>query len=202
MQKWLIACEFTGTIRNSLISKGIDAVSCDLLDSLTEGPHYKGDCRDLIYSGEFTHMVAHPPCQFLANSGARWWPNRQQEQKDALAFVQELMDCPIPHIAIENPIGKINSAIRKPDCIVQPWMFGEGFTKATCFWLKNLPALRPSNIVEGREPAIWKMGPSKKGELPRWAKRSKTYQGIADAITSQWGLKQLVPEIFQGTHRD
>jgi hypothetical protein len=198
MQKWLIACEFTGTIRDSLISKGIDAVSCDLLDSETKGPHYKGDCRDLIYSGEFTHMVAHPPCQFLSSSGSRWWSTRQQEQKDALSLVQELMDCPIPHQVIENPIGKISTAIRKPDQIVQPWMFGHGETKATCFWLKNLPKLRPSNVVEGREQRLHKLGPSK----DRWKIRSKTYQGIADAITSQYGLKQLVPETFQGTHRD
>ena len=186
--KVLVACEFSGTVRDAFRRLWIDATSCDILPCDTGGPHYQGDVRDILDQG-WTHMIAHPPCTHLAVSGARWFKDKQQEQKDALAFVQELMDAPIPHIAIENPISVISSKIRKPDQIIQPWMFGHGETKATCLWLKNLPKLQPTDIVEGREQRIHNLPPSK----DRWKLRSLTYKGIADAMAMQWGLKQLAP---------
>jgi len=129
-------------------------------------------------------MIAHPPCTHLAVSGARYFHRKQAEQKEALEFVQLLMDAPVPMIAIENPISIISSRIRKPDQIIQPWMFGHGETKATCLWLKNLPKLQPTNIVSGREARIHKMPPSPN----RWKERSRTYEGIAAAMASQWGM--------------
>jgi hypothetical protein len=128
-------------------------------------------------------MIAHPPCTHLAVSGARWWKDKQGEQAEALDFVRDLMDAPIPRIAIENPVSKISTAIRKPDQIVQPWQFGHGETKATCLWLEGLPLLVPTQIVGGREARIHKMSPSP----DRWKERSRTYQGIADAMAAQWG---------------
>lgn len=128
-------------------------------------------------------MIAHPPCTHLAVSGARWFKDKQQEQAEALDFVRLLMAAPIPHIAIENPISIISSRIRKPDQIIQPWMFGHGETKATCLWLKGLPPLVPTNVVDGRENRIHRMPPS----ADRWKKRSETFQGIADAMALQWG---------------
>jgi hypothetical protein len=128
-------------------------------------------------------MIAHPPCTHLAVSGARWFKDKQQEQREAIDFVRDLMTAPIPRICIENPISVISSKIRKPDQIVQPWQFGHGETKATCLWLKNLPKLTPTNIVDGREARIHKMPPS----ANRWKERSKTYQGLADAMAQQWG---------------
>jgi len=131
-------------------------------------------------------MIAHPPCTHLAVSGARWFKFKQQEQQEALEFVKELMEAPIPKIAIENPISIISSRIRKPDQIIQPWMFGHGETKATCLWLKNLPKLEPTDIVDGREARIHKMAPSP----DRWRERSRTYQGIAHAMAIQWGVRR------------
>jgi len=128
-------------------------------------------------------MIAHPPCTHLAVSGARWFKDKQREQLEALRFVQMLLDAPIPRIALENPISIISSKIRKPDQIIQPWQFGHGETKATCLWLKNLPTLKPTNVVEGRIGRIHKLPPSP----DRWKLRSKTYQGIADAMADQWG---------------
>jgi len=128
-------------------------------------------------------MIAHPPCTHLAVSGARWFKDKVVEQKDALHFVKQLMDAPIDKICIENPVSVISSKIKKPTQIIQPWMFGHGETKATCLWLKNLPKLEPTNIVDGREARIHKMAPSP----TRWKERSKTYQGIADAMANQWG---------------
>jgi hypothetical protein len=128
-------------------------------------------------------MVAHPPCTHLAVSGARWFYLKQKEQAQALDFVRQLLNAPIPKIALENPISIISSKIRKPDQVIQPWQYGHGETKATCLWLKNLPQLKPTKIVDGREARIHKLPPSK----DRWKIRSKTYQGIADAMAEQWG---------------
>lgn len=156
-------------------------MSCDLLPTDVPGPHYQGDVRDLFNEG-WDLMIAHPPCTHLAVSGARWFKDKQQEQHEALEFVKELLKAPIEHIALENPVSIISSRIRKPDQIIQPWMFGHGETKATCLWLKNLPKLVPTQIVEGREPRIHRLPPSE----DRWKIRSKTYQGIADAMANQW----------------
>lgn len=134
----LVACEFSGVVRDAFIAAGHDAMSCDLLPTDSPGPHYEGDVRDVI-DDDWDLMVAHPPCTHLAVSGARWFKDKQQEQTEALDFVRLLMDAPIPRIAVENPVSIISSRIRKPDQIVQPWQYGHGETKATCLWLKNLP---------------------------------------------------------------
>lgn len=180
--KVLVACEFSGRVRDAFAKLGHDATSCDLLPSDKPGKHYQGDVRDILGQG-WDLMIAHPPCTHLAVSGARWFSSKREEQALALSFVWELMNAPIPHIAIENPVSVISTHIRKPDQIIQPWMFGHGETKATCLWLKNLPRLNPTNIVEGRENKVWKMPPGK----DRWKQRSVTYQGIADAMAQQWG---------------
>lgn len=180
--KVLIACEFSGVVRDAFTKAGHHAVSCDLLPSEAPGEHYQGDVSDILDDG-WDLMVAHPPCTHLAVSGARWFKEKQQEQAEALAFVQLLMDAPIQRIAVENPISIISSRIRKPDQIIQPWMFGHGETKATCLWLKNLPKLRPTDVVEGREQRIHKLPPSP----DRWKLRSMTFPGIAAAMADQWG---------------
>jgi hypothetical protein len=178
----LVACEYSGTVRDAFRARGHDAMSCDLLPTEKPGPHYQGSVLGILDDG-WDLMIAHPPCTHLAVSGARWWQDKLVQQAEALAFVRALMDAPIPRIAIENPISKISTAIRKPDQIVQPWQFGHGETKATCLWLKGLPKLVPTQIVGGREARIHKMSPSP----DRWKERSRTYQGIADAMASQWG---------------
>ena len=181
----LIACEFSGAVRRAFLARGHFAISCDLLppEDGDNAHHFTGDVRKIIKPGLWDMMIAFPPCTHLAVSGARWFKDKKQEQQEALEFVQLLMDAPIERIAIENPIGIISSHIRKPDQIIQPWMFGHGETKATCLWLKNLPELHPTNIVEGREQRIWKMPPSPN----RGRERSRTFQGIADAMAEQWG---------------
>jgi site-specific DNA-cytosine methylase len=181
--KVLVACEYSGRVRDAFTKLGHDATSCDLLDTDTPGKHYKGDVLDIINDG-WDLMIAHPPCTHLAVSGARWFKEKAKEQEEALEFVRVLLNAPIERIALENPISVISSKIRKPDQIIQPWQFGHGETKATCLWLKNLPKLVPTNIVEGREAKVHKMPPSP----DRWKLRSTTYQGIADAMAQQWGV--------------
>jgi len=169
-------------VRDAFLLAGHEAMSCDLLPTESAGPHYQGDVREIIGDG-WDLMIAHPPCTHLAVSGSRWFKDKAKEQADALLFVCELMDAPIPKIAIENPISVISSRIRKPDQIIQPWQFGHGETKATCFWLKGLPKLTPTNIVEGREARVHRMPQG----LDRWKDRSRTYTGVADAMAAQWG---------------
>ena len=178
----LVACEFSGAVREAFRARGHDAWSCDLLETEIPGQHIVGDVLGVIGDG-WDLMIAHPPCTHLAVSGARWWKDKQQEQADALEFVRALMAAPIDRIALENPISKISSAIRKPDQIVQPWQFGHGETKATCLWLKGLPKLQPTDVVEGREPKVHHMAPGPN----RWRERSRTYAGIAKAMAQQWG---------------
>lgn len=180
--KVLVACEFSGRVREAFLQKGHDAWSCDLIDTEIEGPHYKCDVMTILDKG-WDLMIAHPPCDHLAISGARWFKYKQQEQKDAIEFVRKLLDASIDKIALENPISVLSTHIRKPDQIIQSWQFGHGETKATCLWLKNLPKLQPTNIVEGRVPAVYKMGETKR----RWKDRSRTYTGIAAAMAEQWG---------------
>jgi site-specific DNA-cytosine methylase len=179
----LIACEFSGVVRDAFTAAGHSAVSCDLLPSETVGAHYMGDVRDLLASREWDLMIAHPPCTHLAVSGARWFKDKQQEQDEALEFVRLLLDAPIDRIALENPVSIISSRIRKPDQIIQPWMFGHGETKATCLWLKNLWPLVPTDIVEGRDPRVHHASPGP----DRWKERSRTLSGIAAAMAAQWG---------------
>ena len=179
----LIACEYSGRVRDAFIAAGHEALSCDLLPSESPlGEHYQGDVFDIIADG-WDLMIAHPPCTHLAVSGARWFKDKQEEQKQALDFVSRLMSAPIPKIAIENPISIISTKIRKPDQIIQPWQFGHGETKATCLWLKGLPLLQSTVIVDGREQRVHRMPPSP----DRWKERSRTYAGIAFAMAKQWG---------------
>ena len=184
--KVLIACEFSGIVRDAFIAAGHSAISCDLLPTEQPGPHYQGDVMDII--GEsFDLLIAHPPCTHLAVSGARWFKDKQIEQAHALDFVRALMAAPIPRICIENPISIISSRIRKPDQIIQPWQFGHGEIKATCLWLTGLPILAPTDIVDGREARIHKMPPSPE----RWRERSRTYSGIAAAMAAQWTSERI-----------
>jgi hypothetical protein len=179
----LVACEYSGTVRDAFIAKGHDAMSCDLLPTDKPGPHYQGDVFDVINDG-WDLMIAHPPCTHLAVSGARWFKDKVTEQAEALDFVRKLINADIDRICIENPVSIISSRIRKPDQTIQPWQFGHGETKRTCLWLKGLPKLVPTNIVDGRDQRIWKLPPSP----DRWKIRSATFQGIADAMANQWGI--------------
>lgn len=179
----LIACEFSGIVRDAFRARGHDAVSCDLLPSEANGPHVTGDVLDHLSDG-WDLMIAFPPCTHLAVSGARWFKGKQAEQEQALTFVRTLLDASMPKIALENPISVISTRIRKPDQIIQPWQFGHGETKATCLWLKNLPLLIPTNTVDGRKARVHHEPPSP----DRWKKRSRTYQGIANAMAEQWGI--------------
>ena len=180
--KVLVACEFSGIVREAFTKRGHDAWSCDLLDTEIPGQHIKGPVEQALLE-PWDLMIAHPPCTHLAVSGARYFYRKQKEQTEALDFVRMLLGQQIHRIALENPISIISSRIRKPDQIVQPWQFGHGETKATCLWLKNLPLLTPTNIVEGRAARVHRESPGP----DRWKNRSRTYQGIADAMAEQWG---------------
>jgi hypothetical protein len=193
----LIACEYSGTVRDAFLAAGHDAMSCDLLPTDKPGPHYQGDVFDIIRDG-WDMMIAHPPCTYLCSSGLHWnkrRPDRAAQTEAALAFVQALLDAPIERIALENPIGCISTHIRKPDQTIQPWQFGHDASKATCLWLKNLSPLMPTQtvsprLIDGRKR--WgNQTDSGQNKLPpsadRWKIRSATYQGIADAMTAQWG---------------
>lgn len=182
--KVLIACEYSGAVRDAFIRAGHDAMSCDLLPTDASGPHYQGDVFDIIGNG-WDLMVAHPPCTHLSVSGARHFAAKRADgrQQAAVDFFMALANADISCIAIENPVCIMSSLWRKPNQIIQPWQFGHGETKATCLWLKGLPKLTPTNIVSGRADRIHKMPPSP----DRWKLRSTTYQGIADAMASQWG---------------
>lgn len=190
--KVLVACEYSGRVRDAFIAKGHDAISCDLLPSENAGPHYQGDVFDIIDQA-WDLMICHPPCTHLARSGARWFSTKIIEQQEALRFVKRLLAAPIPRICLENPVSVISSHIRKCDQVIQPWMFGHGMSKATCLWLKNLPLLKPSKIVSGRYPASYYEPPSP----DRWKNRSRTYPGIAVAMANQWGNMRLLPPILR-----
>jgi len=213
--KVLVACEYSGIVRDAFINKGHEAVSCDLLPSESNlGNHYQGDVTNILNDG-WDMMIAHPPCTYLAVSGARWFyhpedkhlpyeerrphplhPNRKQLQEEALDFIKLLMKSPIKKIAIENPVGVISTKIRKPEQIIQPYMFGHSESKKTCLWLKNLQPLQPTNIVEEEERVVYASGRSMPRwyadayKLPpeeRWKVRSATFLGIAQAMAEQWG---------------
>lgn len=215
--KILIACEYSGRVRDAFLANGHDAMSCDLLPTEVPGPHYQGSVADVINEG-WDLAIFHPPCTHLAVSGARHFAAKQASgvQQDALDFVRLLLDAPIPRIALENPISIISSRIRKPDQIIQPWMFGEDASKSTCLWLKGLPLLKPTNIIEGqlyccglkiengdvrgcpncngdkKAKRIYgnqtPSGQNNFGPSPtRWKERSRTFEGIASAFAAQWG---------------
>ncbi len=206
--KVLVACEFSGTVRDEFAKQGHDSWSCDLLPSETKGNHIQGDVLDIIDQG-WDLMLAFPPCTYLCSSGLHWntkRPERVEKTEEALRFVKELLNAEIPMICLENPIGCISSRIRKPDQIIQPYQHGHLAQKSTCLWLKNLPLLKPSNLIPNPkeiQPGLKKRGypnplynlfPSK----DRWAKRSKTYAGIARAMSSQWS-DNLCIECHQDT---
>lgn len=191
--KILVACEYSGVVREAFSKQGHDAWSCDLLDTDIPGQHIKGDVLEVLNQG-WDMMIAHPPCTDLAVSGAAWFKEKIADgrQKKALDFVRALMDAPIRHIAIENPVSVISTYIRKPDQIIQPYMFGHMEQKKTCLWLKNLPLLTETNNVYEEMMKLPKNKRERLHYLPpgkeRWKERSKTFQGIADAIAEQWSF--------------
>jgi len=182
MLRLLIACEFSGVVRDAFARQGHDAWSCDLLPTESPGQHIQGDVLDVLDDG-WDMMIAHPPCTHLAVSGARWFKHKRKEQKEALWFVATLLEADIPKIALENPVSIISTRVRKPDQIIQPWQFGHGETKATCLWLKGLPLLKPTKVVSGREARVHHASPGP----DRWKFRSRFYMGIAKAMAEQWG---------------
>lgn len=179
----LVACEFSGTVRDAFARKGHYAMSCDLLPSESPGLHYEGCIFDVADEG-WDILIAHPPCTHLAVSGARHFAAKRADgrQQEAIDFFMRIARLPIPRICIENPVSIMSSVWRKPDQVIQPWQFGHGETKATCLWLKNLPPLKPTSIVPGRVARIHRMPPGP----TRWKERSKTYAGIAEAMADQW----------------
>ena len=180
----LVACEFSGVVREAFRKRGHNAVSCDLLPTEDNSPnHLQEDVHNVLRFARWDLMIAHPPCTHLAVSGARWFKEKRQEQEEALQFVKFLLNAKVEKIALENPIGIISTRIRKPDQIIQPWQFGHGETKVMCLWLKNLPLLKPIKIVEGRTPRVHYASPGPN----RWKERSRTLEGIADAMAEQWG---------------
>jgi hypothetical protein len=200
--KVLVACEYSGRVRDAFIARGHDAMSCDLLPTDVAGPHYQGDIFDIINNG-WDLMIAHPPCTYLSVSGMHWTTRGLRDPQlteDALNFVQRLMDAPIAKIAVENPISVISSRIRKPNQIISPYQFGHDASKKTCLWLKNLPLLTATQMIEPRVVITPSGKPAKRwgnqcdnygqDKLPpsvdRWKLRSATYQGIADAMAAQW----------------
>lgn len=185
----LIACEMSGVVRRAFRARGHDAWSCDLLPAMDGSEfHIQGDALQVLRQ-EWDLLIAHPPCTYLTVAGARWFKGREREQVEAVSFAEALWNANIPRIALENPIGVLStkSRLRKPTQIIQPWMFGHGETKATCLWLKGLPPLQPSKIVDGRSPRVHFESPGIVNGLTRQQRRSLTYQGIADAMASQWG---------------
>lgn len=179
----LVACEFSGIVRNAFLRRGHDAYSCDLLPTeSTSHRHIQGNALDHLRGG-WDLLIAHPPCTYLAVSGARWFEGREQEQEQAAQFALDLWNAPINLIALENPISMLTHYIRKPDQIVQPWQFGHGEVKSICLWLKFLPKLAPTEIVEGRVARVHTENPGP----DRWKRRSRFFQGIAGAMADQWG---------------
>jgi len=189
----LVACEYSGRVRDAFRRRGHDAWSCDLLECEADPRwHYQAPVEEVLANG-WDLMIAHPPCTHLAVSGSRHFHRKQREQAEALDFVRLLMDAPVHRWCIENPVSVISSAIRPPDQIIQPWQFGHGETKATCLWLQNLPRLRSTNVVEGREARVHMMPPGPN----RWKERSRTFEGIAEAMGDQWGGRELPAPIEQ-----
>jgi len=196
----LVACEYSGTVRDAFIALGHDAMSCDILPTETPGPHYRGDVRDVL-GDKWDIVIAFPPCTYLCSSGMHWTVRGLRDPKlteDALEFVRALLGADAPYIALENPIGAISTRIRKPDCIIHPWQFGHPESKTTCLWLKNLPALTPTNILQKPASGRWENqfadGQNNLwGKKDAWKLRSKTYLGIAEAMANQWSSLPIVP---------
>jgi site-specific DNA-cytosine methylase len=197
--KVLVACEYSGVVRDAFLGGGHEVMSCDLLPTDVPGPHHQGDLFDVIdYPWDL--VIAHPPCTHLSVSGSRHFAEKKMDgrQQSAVSFFMRLVrqSAHIPMVAIENPVCIMSSLYRKPDQIIQPWQFGHGETKATCLWLKGLPILQPTNIVNGREARVHRMPPSP----DRWKERSKTFRGVAEAMASQWGSNQVQSEPLVSYH--
>lgn len=188
-----VICESSGRVRDAFLKRGHDAVSCDLLPTDSPGPHIQGDCREQNWAG-FDLLICHPTCTYLCNSGVSWLhrdPSRWDKMRDGARFFKWMMELPCSRIAVENPIMHkyaVEIIGRRQDQVVQPWMFGHGECKATCLWLKNLPTLKPTNIVSGREQRLHRLPPGP----DRWKLRSMTFQGIADAMAEQWGSLEVM----------
>lgn len=188
----LVACEYSGTVRDAFKARGHDAWSCDLLPTDSPGQHIQGDVLEVL-NDEWDLVIAHPPCTHLAVSGARWFKDKQKEQGEALEFFRKILEAPVNKVCVENPVSIVSSRIRKPDQTIQPWMFGHEVSKKTCLWLRNLPLLAPTNIVGKGEFVTFSSGkkmPSWYNLSPgrdRWKIRSKTFEGIAEAMAEQWG---------------
>lgn len=205
--KVLIACEFSGVVRGAFLGRGHDAISCDLEPTEKPGPHYQGDVRDILYSENWDLMIAHPPCTYLTTAANRYYdyPGRKEKREDAIKFFMELVNAPVPHIAIENPIGYINTIYREPDQIIQPYYFGHPMKKTTCLWLKNLPLLQPTNMLPEPEPLYIRETDKGKGKKIHWCEtiggsrkkkfreRSRTFPGIATAMAQQWSGCKTYP---------
>ena len=192
----LVACEYSARVRDAFRRRGHDAWSCDLLECEADPQWHLQQLVEQVLYDDWDLMVAHPPCTYLAVSGMWATQHGKRSQSltdDALDFVRLLMAAPIPRWCIENPVSVISSAIRKPDQIIQPWQYGHGETKATCLWLHNLPRLKPTNCVDGRDERVLLMPPSP----DRWKERSRTYQGVAEAMADQWGTAQLAAPVHQ-----
>lgn len=193
-KRLLVACEYSGRVRDAFAAKDWDAWSCDLLPAETPGQHYAGPVEDLL-SQHWDMLIAFPPCTYLCASGMHWTTRGKRDPQlteNALAFVQLLLSAPVERIALENPVGAISTRIRKPDCIIQPYEFGHPESKKTCLWLKNLPILKPTNILSKPASGHWNnQTPSGQNRLApgkdRWKERSRTYEGIARAMADQWG---------------
>ena len=186
--KVLVACEYSGRVREAFRKKGHDAWSCDILPSEDNSPyHIQQDVLEVLSDG-WDMLIAHPPCTHLAVSGARWFKDKQEEQKEAIKFFLHLANSSIEKIAVENPVSIMSTVYRKPDQIIQPYMFGDPFTKTTCLWLKNLPKLIPTNIVDKGEFVIHGGKRIAKWYSNREFARDKTFSGIADAMAAQWGI--------------
>jgi hypothetical protein len=199
MARVLIACEFSGVVRDAFLRRGHDAMSCDLLPTETPGPHYQGDVRDVLGDG-FDLLIAHPPCTYLSRAGARWWgdPERERLAREALAFVRLLWEAPIPRVAVENPIGRLNRWWRYPDQTIEPWHFGDPYTKRTCLWLRGLPPLMATVLSARREAWLpsntsgFRRGQrSQRGHAHTARDAARTFPGVANAMADQWGA--LVP---------
>lgn len=198
--KVLIACEFSGVVRDAFLGRGHDAISCDLEPTEKPGPHYQGDVRDILYSENWDLMIAHPPCTYLTTTANRYYdyPGRKEKRDEAIKFFMELVNAPVPHTAIENPVGYINTIYREPDQIIQPYYFGHPMKKTTCLWLKNLPLLQPTNMLPEPEPLYIRETDKGKGKKIHWCEtiggsrekkfreRSRTFPGIAAAMAQQW----------------
>jgi hypothetical protein len=205
--KVLIACEFSGRVRDAFLQRGHDALSCDLLPSESPGPHYEGDIKDILFSENWDLMIAHPPCTYLTTAANRFfdYPGRKEKREEAIKFFMELVNAPVSRIAIENPVGYINTLYRSPDQIIQPYYFGHPVKKTTCLWLKNLPLLQPTEMLPEPKPLYIRETEKGKGKKIHWCEtiggsrehkfreRSRTFEGIAEAMANQWGNYKSYP---------